>query len=87
MKGSKVWTTYLVLSLLILRPIYAVDFIEDPVRMPGWKGELPSTLQEVHDSRAFGELGEVRSSAYTWRRMCLMICFSFDRVENLGPEY
>lgn len=37
------------------------EFIEDPVRMPGWKGELPMELEEeVYDSRGFGELGEVR---------------------------
>jgi prolyl 4-hydroxylase len=37
------------------------QWLEDVDRFPGWRGELPSSRQEVHDSTAaavYGELGE-----------------------------
>lgn len=56
---SKYIFVCLLLNFLAARALE--QYIEDADRFPGWRGELPSTVQvDVHDSVGFGELGKVR---------------------------
>jgi prolyl 4-hydroxylase len=63
MAGTRYIFVAILSSVLIGPRAFAAldgEYIEDADRFPGWRGELPVSVVEAHDSVGFGELGKVR---------------------------